>query len=273
MLDHPWRRDRVWFRPYVKSRIHRWSQKPRQGWQTFRPEIPTPLSRVERLCLFLSIIFLPSRLLAKISGIVPRFWPRAVFILSLSSPLPVWYFTRNAKPFSSLSIYSYFVVASFRPRGSFEFSFDKTNEKLWKKRAGVYVRRRSGCVREKGVERESTGGRVSRSRAKAFFKECSIIRTRKSERSSSIRWDNRILTSRPPFIFPQTIPASPSSLVSRLNTHLSIISGRVHIFIYLHNASFCCAAISFQRAFILHFRVYIYELWNDSTRLRFRVNR
>lgn len=64
----------------------------------------------------------------------------------------------------------------------------------------MYARRRSRCVRER-VERENTSGRVSRSRAKAFFKECSIIRTRKSERSSSIRWDNRILTSRPPFIF------------------------------------------------------------------------
>lgn len=48
------------FRPYVKSRIHRPSQKPRQGWQTFRPEIPTPLSRVEHLYLFPSIIFSPS---------------------------------------------------------------------------------------------------------------------------------------------------------------------------------------------------------------------
>lgn len=74
--------------------------------------------------------------------------------------------------------------------------------------AGEYARKGSGARRgEKG-----NGGRggkqewgISSARAKAFFKECSIIRARKSERSSSIRRDNRILTSRPPFIYWQPV--------------------------------------------------------------------
>lgn len=71
-----------------------------------------------------------------------------------------------------------------------------------------YTRKGSGARRgEKG-----NGGRggkqergISSARAKAFFKECSIIRARKSERSWSIRRDNRILTSRPPFIYWQPV--------------------------------------------------------------------
>lgn len=74
--------------------------------------------------------------------------------------------------------------------------------------AGGCTRKGSGARRgEKG-----NGGRggkqergISSERAKAFFKECSIIRARKSERSSSIRRDNRILTSRPPFIYWQPV--------------------------------------------------------------------
>lgn len=50
---------------------------------------------------------------------------------------------------------------------------------------------------------------ISSARAKASFKECSIIRARKSERSSSIRQDNRILTSRSPFICWRAVPFTP----------------------------------------------------------------
>lgn len=123
---------------------------------------------------------------AEIPGIV--FVPFAISSLLTSNPVLDY-------P-SSLSLPSFLFAASEEALNS------RPRE------AGEYARKGSGARRgEKG-----NGGRggkqewgISSARAKAFFKECSIIRARKSERSSSIRRDNRILTSRPPFIYWQPV--------------------------------------------------------------------
>jgi len=92
--------------------------------------------------------------------------------------------------------------------------------------------------RKRRRKRDRQRAGIPVARAKALFKECSIIRARKSERSSSIRRDNRILTSRPPFIFPQATPASPPrSSLPPLNTRSSILGTHTYLSAFIMRSS------------------------------------
>jgi hypothetical protein len=130
--------------------------------------------------------------------------------------------------------------------------------------------------RKRRRKRDRQRAGIPVARAKAPFKECSIIRARKSERSSSIRRDNRILTSRPPFIFPQATPASPPRpSLPPLNTRLSMLGTHTYLSAFIMRSSMLrCPLLS--RALVAHASELVFANISGMTArviTRFRANR
>lgn len=119
------------------------------------------------------------------------------------------------------------------PANSFEFLFDRTNEKSWKKRRGQVARasgkgKRSGCVREK-TERENRRRPGYLGRAQKLSSKSAPLSAPGNPREvrASAEIIEFLLLDRP--LSSRRPPLWALPLASRLNTHLSIVGPHTYL--------------------------------------------